>query len=404
MVAPSRGLILFAPLLAAGLGCADVPTAVDEHRQPIETTSEAAAPLAFRQISAGSGSGHTCGIATDNRLFCWGDNHEGQLGDGTTTGRRRPVPVAGTRTYLQVSTGYDFTCAVSTANRAFCWGANTGHDGGQLGDGTTVLRRLRPVAVLGGHAFRQVTTGLYHSCGVTLNDRALCWGSNARGNLGNGTTAPGREPVPVAGSLRFRQVSAGWNYTCGVTTDDRAYCWGLNTFGELGDSTRKTQRLQPVPVAGGRHFRQVDGGTRHTCGVSTDNRVYCWGWNIDGQIGDSRTNLYRLWPARPVTGGLTFRRVEAGDGSCGVTMTDVMYCWGQNQEGGVGDGTTTDRYAPVPVSGGHAFAQVATGLLYACGLTTASRAYCWGYNGTGALGDGSTINRLVPVAVMPPAS
>ncbi len=402
MVAPPRCPIFLALLLAAGLGCADVPTAPTSRNQPIETMAEAATPLAFSQISTGTGNAHTCGISTDNRLFCWGDNREGQLGDGTTTRRLRPVLVAGSRTYSQVSAGYDFTCALSMSDRAFCWGVNTGHDGGQLGDGTAVGRRLRPVAVLGGHAFRQVTTGLYHACGVTMDDRAWCWGSNRVGTLGNGTIVPSREPVPVAGSLQFRQISAGWNHTCGVTTDDRAYCWGLNKDGALGDSTR-TQRLGPMPVAGGRRFRQVDGGGFHTCGVTTDNRAYCWGWNVDGQIGDSRTTERRLWPVRAITGGLSLRRVEAaGTASCGVTTADVAYCWGQNQEGGVGDGTTTDRYAPVPVGGGHAFAQVTTGGLYGCGRTTTLRAYCWGYNGSGALGDGTTISRLLPVAVAPP--
>ncbi len=403
MVTAPRGFVLAAPLLAGSLGCADGPTATDSRNQPIESTSEAATPLVFRQMSTGTGSTHTCGVTTDNRLFCWGDNREGQLGEGTTTRRSRPVPVAGSRTYLQVSAGYDFTCAVSTGNRAFCWGTNVGHDGGQLGDGTTAARRLKPVAVLGGHEFRQVTTGLFHACGVTLDDRAWCWGSNARGNIGDGTTAPAREPVPVAGSLRFRQVSAGWNHTCGVTTDDRAYCWGLNKDGQLGDSTQATA-LRPVLVAGGRRFRQIDGGGFHTCGVTTQDRAYCWGSNYAGQIGDSRTTPRRLWPVRAVTGGLSFRRVEAaGDASCGVTTADVAYCWGENQEGGVGDGTRMDRFAPTPVGGGLAFAQVTTGLLYSCGRTTASRGFCWGFNGTGALGDGTTVNRLQPVAVAPPA-
>jgi alpha-tubulin suppressor-like RCC1 family protein len=172
MVALPRGSFLLAPLLAAGLGCADGHNVTDPRSEPLAETAAAVTPLAFRQISAGTGNAHTCGVTADNQLYCWGTNNAGQLGDGTTTRRLRPVPVAGSRTYRHVSAGYDFTCAVSTGDRAFCWGVNTGHDGGQLGDGTTVARRLIPVAVLGGHAFRQVSTGLYHACGVTLDDRA----------------------------------------------------------------------------------------------------------------------------------------------------------------------------------------------------------------------------------------
>jgi large repetitive protein len=105
-------------------------------------------------------------------------------------------------------------------------------------------------------------------------------------------------------------VSTGWNHTCAVTLDDRAYCWGLSKEGQLGDSTQTTAH-QPVRVAGVRRFRQVDGGGFHTCGVTTSDRAYCWGWNYAGQIGDSRTTPRRLWPVRPVTGELAFRRVEA---------------------------------------------------------------------------------------------
>ncbi|HEX2217571.1 MAG TPA: hypothetical protein VHG35_02120 [Gemmatimonadales bacterium] len=393
----SRVCILLASLLTAGLGCADRPTPTDPYNQPIEATAEAATPLAFRQLSAGTS--HTCGVTTDNLLYCWGYNGEGSVGDGTTTHRLAPVQVAGSRTYRQVSAGYDFTCAVTTDNRAVCWGSNSWDGGGNLGDGSTAARRLKPVAVLGGHAFRQVTAGLYHTCGVTTDDRAWCWGSNG-GALGDGTLETRRTPVPVAGSLRFRQVSAGNTHTCGVTTDDRAYCWGLNKDGQLGDSTQ-IRALRPVPVAGGRRFRQVDGGGFHTCGVATDGRVFCWGSNSGGQIGDGRTAPRRTWPVRAVTGGFSFRRVEAGfSASCAVTTADVAYCWGS---GAMGNSTIRGGNTPVLVQGGHAFAMVTAGGFHTCGRTTASRGYCWGHNLYGAVGDGTRIDRLLPRAIAPAA-
>jgi alpha-tubulin suppressor-like RCC1 family protein len=395
---PIRGSVLLALLLTAGLGCADGPTPTDPHSQPIEATAEAVTPLVFRQISAGSS--HTCGVTTDDLLYCWGYNEYGSVGDGTTTRRLKPVPVAGGRMYRQVSAGVDFTCALTTGDRAFCWGTNSGDGGGQLGDGSRVNSRLRPVAVLGGHAFRQVTAGLYHACAVGTDDRAWCWGSGGYGQLGDGSVAVRGEPVPVAGSLRFRHVSAGYTHTCGVTTDDRAYCWGQNKDGQVGDSTQTTA-LRPVPVAGGRRFRQVDGGLRHTCGVTTDGRAFCWGSNGGGQIGDGRTARRRLWPVRAVAGGLSFRRVEAGGfASCGVTTTNVAYCWGS---GAMGNSTREGGNTPVLVEGGHAFAMVTTGGWHACGRTTASRGYCWGSNFYGELGDGTGIDRLLPRAIAPPA-
>ena len=106
-------------------------------------------------------------------------------------------------------------------------------------------------------AFRQVSAGNYHSCGVTVDDRAYCWGLN-EGRLGDGTTTQRLQPVPVVGGLRFRSVSVGDIHTCGVATDDRAYCWGAG--GLVGDGTW-TSRLQPVLVAGSIRFRQVDAGS-----------------------------------------------------------------------------------------------------------------------------------------------
>jgi alpha-tubulin suppressor-like RCC1 family protein len=350
-----------------------------------------------------AGGFHTCGVTTSDLAYCWGRNSEGQLGDGTTTGRRlTPVAVAGGLRFRQVSAdGFGYTCGVTTDNQAFCWGNNFY---GQLGDGTTTTR-LTPVAVAGGLRFRQVSAGAAHTCGVTTDDRAYCWGFNQVGQLGDGTTINRLTPVAVAGGLRFRQLSPdGSAHTCGVTTDDRAYCWGRNAaVGALGDGTT-TDRLTPVAVAGGLSFRQVSAGGFHTCGVTTTNLAYCWGYNADGQLGDSTTTRH-LRPVR-VAGGHRFLQVNAaGSYTCAVNPFNVnpfnrAFCWGNNFYGQLGDGTTTTRLTPVRVVGGLPFRQVSAGGVHTCGVTTSDLAYCWGYNNFfGALGDGTLINRRRPTPV-----
>src|SRR5262249_24494437 len=142
-----------------------------------------------------------------------------------------------------------------------------------------------PAATASTLVFTQVSAGLNHNCGVTSDGRIFCWGRNDNGKLGDGTTTDRFGPVPVAGSLRFRQVSAGYLDTCAVTTSNRAYCWGDNRFGQLGDGTT-TSHLTPTAVAGARSFRRVDAWWRHSCGVTyPDNRAFCWGNNIRGQLG-----------------------------------------------------------------------------------------------------------------------
>jgi alpha-tubulin suppressor-like RCC1 family protein len=386
----------FAPALAtafvvAVLGCREdaVSPTAPEPVPALKTTQSQA--LSFRQVSAGIV--HTCGVTPDDRAYCWGANFQGQLGDGTTTDHLTPVPVPGGLRFRQVSAGSFRTCGVTVGHQAYCWGQNFF---GQLGDGTRD-NRPAPVAVAGGLRFRQVSAGGDHTCGVTLDDRVYCWGNNGTAQFGDSTRSFGSPtPVLAAGGLRFREVSAGGHHTCGVTPGNRAYCWGDNTSGQLGDGTFSDQ-LTPIEIAGGSlRFRQVSASIFHSCGVTPDNRAYCWGANF-GRVGDG-TGAPRPFPT-PVAGGLRFRQVTAGGHSCGVTLDNRAYCWGPNNLGELGDGTTIQRLTPVAVAGGQRFREVSAGS-YTCGVATGHRAYCWGDNRFGQLGDGTTINRLIPVPVV----
>ena len=187
-----------------------------------------------------------------------------------------------------------------------------------------------PVAVAGGLRFRQLSAGFSATCGVTTDNLAFCWGDNARGELGDGTTTDRLTRVPVAGGLHFRQVETTFQRTSGVTLDNRPFCWGDNSQFQLGDGT-KIIRLTPVAVASSLPFRQVAPGYTHTCGVTTDNRAFCWGTNQHGELGNSRKGFRRARPAL-VTGALQFRQVDASrDYSCAVTTDDRAFCWGDKQ-------------------------------------------------------------------------
>jgi len=385
----------------AASGCredAESPTAPSEPAPAVVAT--AAQALTFHQVSGGYG--HTCGVTTDGRAYCWGLNVGGQLGDGTTTNHLTPVPVVGGFRFLQVSAGDFYTCGLTTDNRAYCWGSNTD---GQLGDGTTT-NHLTPVATAGERRYREVRAGFAHTCGATMGRRAYCWGNNSQGQLGDGTRITRLIPTPVAGGLKFRQMGEGGEFsTCGVTPGHHAYCWGLNTDGQLGDGTTNSH-LTPVAVVGGLRFRQVNatGIGRHTCGVTSGAQAYCWGRNAYGQLGDG-TGSSAVRPVA-VLGGLQFESVTlGGEYTCGVTTGGLAYCWGFNNPfGTLGDGTTNQSSTPVAVAGGLQFGYGAleAGLVHTCGVTTDAEAYCWGDNLWGQLGDGTTSIRLTPVAVAPP--
>jgi alpha-tubulin suppressor-like RCC1 family protein len=396
-----RALLIFAVGVLAVPGCREVqsPTGPESAvQEPSLATTLAALP--FRMISAGNL--RSCGVTTDDRAYCWGQNGDGILGDGTTTNpRMRPALVAGGLRFRVVSVGGNHICGVTTEDKAYCWGYNFS---GQLGDGTTTMRPT-PVVVLGGLRFRSVRAGDRHTCGVTLSKKAFCWGDNSTGQVGDSTDVGRRQrPVRVAGGLTFRQVVAGGGHTCGVTTDDKAYCWGYGAQGQIGEG-KTVERHWPKAVAGGLSFRQAAAGSNHSCGVTINDRAFCWGDNSWAQVGDG-TTTNRLKPVA-VAGGRSFSMVSPGSvHTCAVTLADRAYCWGTNTAGQLGDGTTTRRMAPVAVAGGLSFDLVSAGsgseYSHTCGLTPGDRAYCWGYNGNGQLGDGTTTDRLKPVAVVGP--
>jgi alpha-tubulin suppressor-like RCC1 family protein len=381
-------------VLVAVPGCREdpqSPTAV-ESSPALATT--AATPLAFFQLSAGDG--HTCGLTTDNRAYCWGANDLGQFGNGsTTTPSLTPVAVGGGLQFRQISAGHRATCAVGLSRRAYCWGSNFS---GELGDGSTTDRH-KPTLVAGGHLFRMVETTVGHTCGVSYPDsRVYCWGENFDGELGDGTRTDRHKPIAVVSTLAFRQVTVGYHHTCGATNGDQAYCWGRNQFGQVGDTSRSDRRVKPFLVSRTLKFHQLDAGPASTCGVTTDTRAFCWGDGRFGQLGNGGQAV--AFAPKAVAGGLHFTRVSAGDFyTCGETGTDRAYCWGRLLDEATG---FTVHPAPVALPGGLSFAQVSAGANQACGKTSVSVGYCWGGNFNGEFGDGTTTSSSTPQPVAGP--
>lgn len=306
---------------------------------------------------------------------------------------------AGVLWFRQITAGSFHTCGVTTDDRAYCWGQNSS---GELGDGTGTSSST-PVVVAGGLRFVQVSAGSYYTCGLTTDDRAYCWGENISGKLGDGTAINRLSPAAVRGGHRFRQVDAGGSHSCGVTTANEALCWGYNRYGQLGDGSTFHRRQRPVLVAGGHHFIRVTAGLIHTCGLTLAHRAYCWGNGDDGRIGDGKT-FQRRTPTRVVgAGAFNVRQLVAGGShSCSVTTDDMAFCWGNNTFGQIGDGSTTNRVASTAVTGGIGFSGVSPGEDHTCGVTPGSLAYCWGRGYYGQLGNGlngDDANRLTPTAV-----
>jgi alpha-tubulin suppressor-like RCC1 family protein/DNA-binding SARP family transcriptional activator len=365
--------------------------------------------------SVGAFYRQTCAMTTGHDVYCWGSNGFGQLGGSAGPLDSVPGLVGADLRFTQITGGGDHTCALASGGAVYCWGRN---DAGQLGNGTT-NRSSVPVQVSGSGTgalvFRALSSGAHHTCGIATGNLVWCWGSNGRGQLGNNSTADGLTPVAVTAAIgtKFASVSAGGDHSCGITTARRLlYCWGSNELGELGDSS-STHRLIPVGVFGpsGRRaltFAMVSAGLHHTCGVTTEHTTYCWGSNNHGQLGDGST-VERHTPVVVVGPGrtpLSFVVVSAGGShTCGVTRASPAYCWGFNGDGELGDGTTIERHTPVRVAGSAlmGWSQVSAGDKHTCGRRAeggGNLLYCWGNNELGQLGDGTLSDRLLAVRVV----
>jgi len=207
--------------------------------------------------------------------YCWG------LGYISGTPSSTPVLVPGGLTFSMVSVGYDSACGVTTSGAAYCWGSQG--------------RNYPPRAVGGGLIFTSATVGFEAICGLTADGRAYCWGYNFFGELGIGSTAESSTPVPVSGNLSFASLSIHYYHTCGTTASGAAYCWGQNNEGEIGDGAAGAAVLTPTLVLGGLVFASINTNTESTCGLTTTDVAYCWGYNEGGQVGDG-TVLHKVVP------------------------------------------------------------------------------------------------------------
>lgn len=314
---------------------------------------------------------------------------EGHAGSGEITvvllfGIPVPVPVRGGHSFASLSANGFNTCGLDRAGGLHCWGAGPTQS---ITFGTPAPR-FSSVASGGGLVGN-------HMCALTSTGQAYCWGENVYGQLGSGSVTYTNKPEPVAGDHTFAYLSTGQTHSCGLTTAGIAYCWGLNFAGELGTggpSGDEETSLVPVAVTGELRFKTIGTGDDHTCGLTDAGRAYCWGENDNGEVGDG-TRVNRLAPVA-VAGGRTFTSLAVGgEHTCGLTPTGAVYCWGFNNQGAftVGPG---DRLTPVLVSGALTFVSLVAGGAHDCALTSAGAAYCWGQGFFGQLGDRSGKDRL----------
>lgn len=290
-----------------------------------------------------------CALDSERQAFCWGANQYGEVGDGSYLAKRGASAVIGGHRWRTISAGGVHVCGITLDGQAYCWGNQFR---GALGNGQLSGASAEPIPVQGGLTFDSIYAGLGTSCALTPEGDAYCWGINDYGMLGDGQPPePGPEtatPSLVVGEHRFATLALGGDHVCGVTRDARAYCWGWNAHGQLGDgSTEPTS--SPVLVSGDLRWAFVSVGYAHSCGVTTDGSLFCWGNNERGQFGTGVTGKSST-PEVIAPPGRYVTITAGGNHTCGLTPAGTAFCWGQGNYGQLGDGVMRDRLRPTQVA------------------------------------------------------
>ena len=355
------------------------------------TTNE---PLDAAGVSAGGE--YTCIRRPDGTAQCSGRNQFGQLGDGDATNVPVLVPVNGLTAAARVIAGDEFACALLADGTAKCWGLG---EKGQRGDGTTVQMAFAPVSVSGLTNAVALAAGYDHACALIAGGTMRCWGANSSGQLGNAGTPTGSSvPVAVDNVNDATSITVGAFHTCELSADRTVRCWGRNSNGQLGNGTL-TDSPTPAIVQGLSNVSAVTGGGSHTCALVGDSTVRCWGSNDQGQLGDG-TGASSQTPVQ-VLGISTATAISAGWAhTCALLQDGTVRCWGWNASGQLGDGTTSSSLAPLQVVGLAGASAVTSGWWqHSCALRADGSVRCWGQNQWGQLGSGTTVSSSTPVAM-----
>jgi alpha-tubulin suppressor-like RCC1 family protein len=410
-------------LVAAGLtfSCAETDDGAvfcwgDDHYGQLGMGNDVVEPRPVAvPVGAGglaAGGGHTCAVgrastgagAGQPTFVCWGSDQAGQLGDNDDTDRATPAPIKMTIVPAAVAAGALHTCAIDASAALWCWGRGSS---GQLGPGH-LLDTAFPIEVAlpsGQSEATAVTAGDAHTCVLVapsdgLGGQILCFGDNTNGELGDGTTTSRPTPAVVplgsgATAVRAAAVTAGGGHTCAIDLAGRIWCWGSGGRGQLGTGATG-DRPTPTEIAlpGGALAAGISAGGSHTCAADPAGDLFCWGANDRGQLGTGAAGPDLLAPIQIATPAPIARVAAGGAHTCATLRDGTITCWGANDTGQVGDGTTADRARPVIVAG--AAGVVAAGGAHSCAATDGGEVTCWGADTSGQLGDGVILTLSAP--------
>jgi len=307
---------------------------------------------------------HTCALTEDGTAYCWGHGEnqgsgsnfpaKGALGNGTAANSNVPVQVSGGLKFKRISLGVGFTCGITVNGLTYCWGYNYE---GQLGNGDVFNEggheKLLPTQVTGSANYTEIECGNYHVCALTSSGQVDCWGDTS--NYAYPYVDPTQNAPKKQKATGYLHLALGSSERCGILSSGTIQCWGgFESAGSFGNGPGDSAGDTPLDVLGGTYvaFSMANHGG---CALKADQDAYCWGYNLYGAVGDGtggNVSFNRGTPTK-VIGNIKWRHVRSGYGhSCGMSVGNTPYCWGGNIQGQVGNGAsgfTNFVFQPSPV-------------------------------------------------------
>ena len=349
------------------------------------------AVIALAASAVGLAAPAPVALAAGAQPLSTGLDADGQLGNGAASSRLTPGSVSVPATMVAIASGREHAYALDDSGRIWAWGDNSR---GAVGDGTSTDRPT-PVRLALTNV-RQVEAGHYHGIALRTDGTVWTWGFGRLGQLGLGTTGNQSAPVQVPGLAGIVAVAAGRDMSYAVRSNGTMMAWGNNSFGEVGDGTT-TRRTSPVAVVGLTDVVEVAGGRDHALVVRSNGSMWAWGANSRGQVGNGST-ANRLTPVQVLSGSVA--HVDAGaEHSVAVMTNGTVRSWGRGQRGQLGLGSTSNRTTPTAIPGLSGIVEVGDGRDHSFAMNAAGDVWAWGNNDVGQLGDGTTTRRLSPVRI-----
>ncbi len=378
-----------------------------------------AGPSTWTALPRGSAGAHTCAIASDQTVWCWGEGDQGQLGNGQDLASDEPIQVDLGADAVSVSVALGRSCAVLDDQTLWCWGSNSNQ---VLGLPASTPSSSTPIQIHEDQAWADVRVSLQHTCATDVDGAAWCWGSNWAGQVGDHTSgadnsprlqaAPVGVPALAEPSNDWVSIVSGGAHGCGVRDDGTAWCWGSRYRGQLGNddpvddcsASNPTACIftSPQQVDGDGPWGVMAAGSRHTCAFDDSEVLWCWGDNSDGQLGTG--GLDGASPSM-VSGGADWDSFTAGSThTCGVQADGTLWCWGSGWSGELGNGASgagASLDIPGQVGADADWTQVTAGGRFTCGIRDGGELWCWGNNSWGQIGNGETATEQLELQQVP---